>query len=765
MRARAPGLIRWTSLFSAALAVLVLAGCDCGGPLPTGCNTSADCSSGARCVDRVCVAVQDTGSVDASRTTVDAARDDAGSDAARPCESMTVCGSPPSCCDVGEECALGACLPACAGGVRCGADLSTCCGAEQACVSGACTDLGVPCVDSFDCPIGAFCEPLLGRCLPQFEPVTCAIDPVFGPFEARVEWSAETATDAPECMHGISAPVVVDLTGDGRSEVIASFACDDDWQHGVLRAYGGDGTPLWSVTSTSERVNGRTGIAAADLDGDGRAEIVAVLRPTLGDRPVAFDHDGTVLWRATQEDGTTPLEVSFQNGAPTIADLDADGTPEVIFGAVVVNGRTGVRLWQRDGGGAEGTNSGYVGGIAAVADLDGDRVPEIVTGRRAYRRDGTAFWTSMAPDGYPAIAQLDEDVPPEVVLVASGSIYFLDGLTGAIEWGPIAQPGGGRGGPPTVADFDGDGRPEIGVAGAASYSVYDREEPDGVLWSRTTQDVSSNATGSSVFDFEGDGAAEVVYGDECNMRVYRGSDGEVLLQIPSTSATIHEYPLVADVDADGNSEIVIVANDRTASLRTQCRTGDPSWDGARRGVFVYGHRRDPWMRTRRVWGQHTYHVTDLLSNGSVPTVEVDNWSTPGLNNYRQNVQGEGVYNAPDLRVIALEVLLDGCPASVRLRARVSNEGNLGAPSSVPVAFYAGSASMRGALLGVGRTTRPLLPGQSEVVELADVSLAGEPPYAFVAYVDDDGAGGSVVLECDEDDNAGGIGDLDCDILL
>jgi hypothetical protein len=125
-----------------------------------------------------------------------------------------------------------------------------------------------------------------------------------------------------------------------------------------------------------------------------------------------------------------------------------------------------------------------------------------------------------------------------------------------------------------------------------------------------------------------------------------------------------------------------------------------------------------------------------------------------------------VYNAPDLVVIALEVVLDGCPASVTMRARVSNEGNLGAPAGVPVAFHTGTPTMRGALLGVGTTTRPLLPGQSEVAELADVALTGEPPYAFVVFADDDGTGSSgIVLECDEDDNAGSIGDLTCDILL
>ncbi len=680
---------------------------------------------------------------------------------------MVICGTPPTCCETGQECVEGACLAACASDVRCGAGLTTCCDAAQVCVSDGCVDPGVECTDSFDCDMGQFCEPTLGRCLPQFDPVTCETTPVFGAFEPVIEWSVTSVAspaDAPDCLHGISAPVVVDLTGDGRPEVVANFACDDDWQRGVIRAHdGATGAILWTTSAPSVQTNGRSGIAAADLDGDGRAEVVALRVPSSG-RIIAFDDDGTELWQSVGTDGTTPYTVSFANGAPAIADLDGDGSPEIIVGAVVLDA-TGRLLWERDGAGTEGTNQGYTGGIAAVADLDMDGVPEIVTGRRAYRSDGTPMWTAPTEDGYPAIAQFDADPQPEVVLVASGQLYLLDGLTGAIEWGPVAQPGGGRGGPPTVADFDGDGLPEIGVAGAASYSVYDPTGPSDVLWSMTTRDVSSNATGSSVFDFEGDGAAEVVYGDECFMRVYRGTDGMVLLEIPSTSATIHEYPVVADVDADGNSEIVIVANDRNTTLPAACRAIDSSWDGQRRGIFVYGDTLDQWVGTRRIWNQHSYHVTNISAAGAVPMSEVNNWDTPGLNNYRQNVQGAGVFNAPDLKVVALEVLLDGCPTTATLRARITNEGNLGAPAGVPVSFYSGVPGALGPLLGTVNTSVSLLPGAITVVELADVALTGTAPYSFVAVVDDDGAGAGIVVECDEDDNAAGIGDINCDILL
>lgn len=733
--------------------VLALGACDCGSdPEVRECEIASDCPLGQICVDNTCESQPDAPDFDAA---TDAPGDDAG------CTSMIFCGSPPVCCDTGTECVDGTCLPACPSGVRCGADSATCCGDSQVCVGDACVDPGDECVDSFDCPEGAFCEPTLERCLPQFDPVTCEREPVFGDFETVLEWSAETATTRPDCTHAISAAVVVDLDGDGSPEVLSNQACDSAWEVGILRAYRGTtGEEIWA---SSVETYGRISVGAADVKGDGNVIVVTITSATGADpnRAIAFDAMGNELWRSTDAGGNV-VRIAGGNNAPTFADLDGDGSAEIIWGAAVLDA-DGVLIWERDTGGNEGTNDGYTGGISAVADIDMDGLVEIVAGRRAYERDGAAQWTAATPDGYPAIAQFDEDPQPEVALVASGNVYLLDGADGSIEFGPVALPGGGRGGPPTIADFDGDGLPEIGVAGAGSYSVYDPDGDMPVLWSRTTQDVSSNATGSSVFDFEGDGSAEVVYQDECYIWVYRGSDGEVLLQIDSTSATIHEYPLVVDVDADGNSEIVAVANNRAPGIVTQCRAADAGWDGARQGVFVYGDARDQWVRTRRVWNQHAYHVTNVGADGTVPADEPANWETPGLNNYRQNAQGEGVFNAPDLEV-GLEVALTGCPDDVTLRARVRNVGNLGVSAGVPVTFYNAPLAMPGAAIGTVMTTVDLLPGASTVVEI-EAPLVGDPPFEFHVRVDDDAAGGSIVEECREDNNDSELGEVDCELLI
>lgn len=741
-----------SSLFFGVV-LLALAGCgdDDGGD--GSCSTSTDCVGG-QCVDGVCVADQDAAAPDVPAPDVPI-MSDAGPDSAT-CATAIFCGDPPICCDEGTECIEGACLAACDTGIRCA---GTCCeGATDVCVDGACTAPGEECVDNFDCPEDSFCEPTLDRCLEQFDPVTCETEPVFGAFDVTPEIAISTSMRRADCLHAITTPVVVDLDGDGIPEIISNMACDSDWNDGALRAYRGDtGEELWV---SDVNLFGRISIAAGDLKGDGNIVIVAMTSPNSADprRAIAFDASGNELWRSTNARGGA-LTVGGGNGAPTLVDLDGDGSSEIVWGALTTDA-DGRLLWSSGTGALEGTNDEYTGGISVAGDLDGDGLMDVVSGRNAWERDGTLKWTAATPDGYPALANFDSDANPEVVLVSTGQVYVLDGATGAIEWGPTPLPGGGRGGPPTVADFDGDGVPEIGVAGGASYTVFDLGEEDGVLWSAATIDQSSNATGSSVFDFEGDGKAEVVYQDECHVWVYGGETGEVLLQIPSSSGTIHEYPLVVDVDADGNSELITVANDRTSAAR--CGVG---YTGRRRGLYVYGDVRDQWVRTRTVWNQHSYSVTNVTAAGGIPSVQAPNWEVEGLNNFRQNAQGEGVFNAPDLQV-GLEVRLDGCPSMATLRARVSNEGNLGVEAGVLVVFYDGTLEMRGAEVGRSMTTRSLLPGASEIVEVSVELPTVEGGASFVVEVDGEAAAREgTVEECREDNNDAGLDGVECSLLI
>src|SRR3546814_12763248 len=132
-------------------------------------------------------------------------------------------------------------------------------------------------------------------------------------------------------------------------------------------------------------------------------------------------------------------------------------------------------------------------------------------------------------------------------------------------WGPVqvptnaSQESSAGGGPPTVADFDGDGRPEVGTAGRTHYVVFDPDEDgdDSVLWTNETIDISSAVTGSTVFDFDNDGSAEVVYRDEQNLYIWNGSDGALRYRRPFGTVTPEELPVVAEVEAERHAQIVI----------------------------------------------------------------------------------------------------------------------------------------------------------------------------------------------------------------
>lgn len=620
--------------------------------------------------------------------------------------------------------------------IQCG---DTCCRADEFCAyDTACAIIQDPCVSSDDCNYDSYCDE--GTCIPYGIPEgrdydeDCEnpinIEAILPAVQCR--WTGPPDGDPdPLHHHVMSTPAVVDFDFDNDPDtlepsiVFTSFPTDGYYHGpGVLRVISGsDCAQQHTFSNTDDVTMSPSGVAVGDLDGDGRAEIVA---PSHSGGLLAFRYDPDSgrfdrYWRSGPcSGGGPPTSPDYTGGldqwsGPSIHDLDDDGVPEIIYGATV---------YRSDGcivSSSLGFPSYHHGLVPVIVDVDNDGEVELVHGSGIYAwsidlEDWVAepyFSASGLPHGQVAVA--DMGIFPlssmgggdraEVVVISLGQIR-VQTIEGTVIFGPLEIPGEGRGGAPTIADFDGDGRREFASAGGSNYVVFDFDcLPDGrpegcdgevngtgILWTQPSQDESSNTTGSSVFDFDANGAAEAVYADECFLRIYNGINGDVLYSAARSSGTTYENPVIVDADGDFRTEIVSAVNNYAGDL--DCPPNDPlmpeSLYEQNHGIVVLRDIEDRWAASRPVWNQHAYSVTHVGDHGEIPrTSTVDtNWTDPTLNNFRQNVQGDlDALGEPDLTsggdVGAVEC--EGTVATIS--ARVCNRGTLPMVSGTEVAFY------------------------------------------------------------------------------
>jgi hypothetical protein len=251
------------------------------------------------------------------------------------------------------------------------------------------------------------------------------------------------------------------------------------------------------------------------------------------------------------------------------------------------------------------------------------------------------------------------------------------------------------------------------------------------VWSISTDETSSGATASSVFDFDGDGAAEVVYGDELALWVLDGKTGQVMLEDTNhTSGTVHEYPIIADVDGDGSAEILMTNSD------------------AQSGLYLVGEDNNNWVGARFQWNQHAYNIVNVLPNLGIPQAPASNW--PDYNNYRQGAPGSmNPQGAHDLWPDALDVCQDKCGSPLRFVFQVANSGVLRAGPKVRMGLYGEKTDGTEVLLGVVSLGQALQPGQITEAFSIDLEVQDAQDYVrWFVYVDDTG----LANECDEEDN-------------
>lgn len=210
----------------------------------------------------------------------------------------------------------------------------------------------------------------------------------------------------------IEVITAVDVDGDGKREIIAGSA---NMHLYCLRP---DGEQVWETLNYAHRPNN---LQLHDVDGDGEQEIICT----------------TNYWETNlyHLNGEYCFRVKGQGPGLAVGDIDGDTVTEVVTGSL--KGPIAVTqydpaleftnflhaipgIWAPDPDWLLDTGSDV--GALRLADLDADGAPEILACSRnsllyALKADGTILWTRGLGDGIRAleVSDLDADGAPEVL--------------------------------------------------------------------------------------------------------------------------------------------------------------------------------------------------------------------------------------------------------------------------------------------------------------------------------------------------------------
>ena len=346
---------------------------------------------------------------------------------------------------------------------------------------------------------------------------------------------------------GLSA---ADIDGDGIKEVVA--AREAPGGYGQMVAYGTDGTERWTCDlkgfdGVNHKYTINSGINLWSmghfLDPE-RWDLVVTAVRSIGqsqETGVINTEDGTVAWwgdRLVLDRPMTdkyPGRVRGFGGDPTgHADYDGDGLDDIVLQHKsehwIIKGTTGELMTGHITWPADALSPDYPaeqaiwGAPMLVADIDGDGQPESIV---------TYTWCMVA---------FKPDPPCRLKVIWHSP--FEDGANNSI---------------PAIADVNGDGKLELGVAGCNEGFRCMDAATGKTLWSVPAEGRASNTVG---VDINGDGQEEFVFArGKRLMAVGQAGDGAVRivweLEMPVEIAEV----AVANWDGDGKAKIIVCGVD------------------------------------------------------------------------------------------------------------------------------------------------------------------------------------------------------------
>jgi hypothetical protein len=409
---------------------------------------------------------------------------------------------------------------------------------------------------------------------------------------------------------------------------------------GILRIVNGaTGETIFSEGTPGIAPFASTTPLLIDLDGDGKVEIIYA--HYLGKSIIALNFDGSLRWSHEINELAEGEVISNKTGFSAF-DMDHDGKAEIIVGHRAFSEDAAKNVVQKWTG-----QTSSLAGFSYAVNLDPANPRELrVVGRSAVY-DSTGKVLFNMPEAMYAAANIDSTPGLELVGTGGGWLRIVDGVSGELKleldmavYSELKCPKGIGGGGATLGDFDGnDATVEIAVATGRYLTIF---ASDGALIAKhATQDCSSLVTGISSFDFNGDGKPEILYGDEEYFRVFEMKNGQldVVWSTPNPSGTLNEYPVVADIDGNGSSELLVVSNNYAAKGfykdEGEAVDGEAALQITGVRAFESGNA-SPWMQTRALWNSWNYNPSQVSDNlQSVAQTSADNFTS---RLFRRNAQ-------------------------------------------------------------------------------------------------------------------------------